>query len=306
MRIPRVLYKFKSFNVNSLKQIERIDVYYADPRSFNDPLDCNPTIDGCRSIREAENVLIDFYESNSKNGALAGQQRIEEIKYDFTNPEYDSLKKSKKDRRYKEAVLREVRLEIGKLFGTTGVLSLSSAWDEVLMWSHYGSNHSGICIGYRTKENRCKSLKPVDYTLPRAIPFELIREWRFNNSTDAEEKMRNQYFYAKASSWSYEKEWRDLSSPRRSGKSGVGEYGSPFDICEFIFGMHCDNSVITSVMRIHESNRNKIKYYQMFTSGRSFTLKRRSLDPDEMLSGSPGISVVTAMRMFDRASRDDV
>src|ERR1700733_13101514 len=41
---PRKLYKYRAFNVHSLRLITQAELFYADPRGFNDPLDCNPTI----------------------------------------------------------------------------------------------------------------------------------------------------------------------------------------------------------------------------------------------------------------------
>ena len=42
--LPRKLYKYAAFNTNSLRLLSEGEVFYSNPKRFNDPLDCNPTI----------------------------------------------------------------------------------------------------------------------------------------------------------------------------------------------------------------------------------------------------------------------
>ena len=42
--IPKKLFKYRAFNVDTLRLFSFWEVYYADPAKFNDPLDCCPTI----------------------------------------------------------------------------------------------------------------------------------------------------------------------------------------------------------------------------------------------------------------------
>ena len=44
-KLPTKLYKYRSFQVNSLRAITQAEVFYARPSTFNDPLDCDPTIE---------------------------------------------------------------------------------------------------------------------------------------------------------------------------------------------------------------------------------------------------------------------
>lgn len=43
-KLPGRQYKYRAFNVNTLRLLSEAEVYYANPVSFNDPLDCSPTI----------------------------------------------------------------------------------------------------------------------------------------------------------------------------------------------------------------------------------------------------------------------
>lgn len=42
---PRKLYKYRAFNVFCLRLLTHAEVSFSDPRTFNDPLDCDPTIE---------------------------------------------------------------------------------------------------------------------------------------------------------------------------------------------------------------------------------------------------------------------
>jgi len=43
--IPPKLYKYRRFDVFCLRLLTQAEVSYSDPRTFNDPLDCDPTIE---------------------------------------------------------------------------------------------------------------------------------------------------------------------------------------------------------------------------------------------------------------------
>lgn len=93
---------------------------------------------------------------------------------------------------------------------------LSENHDNVLMWSHYGESHTGFCIEYDFNRISLKDEKllifPVFYSEKRPpIP------WNIAISKTDDEMKRSEYDFilsmlTKASAWSYEKEWRILSS----------------------------------------------------------------------------------------------
>ena len=44
MAVPTKLYKYRKFDVKALNMITDHGLHYADPRKFNDPLDCDLSI----------------------------------------------------------------------------------------------------------------------------------------------------------------------------------------------------------------------------------------------------------------------
>ena len=44
-KLPKKPYKYRAFNVNTLRLLTASEAYYADPKQLNDPLDCKTTIE---------------------------------------------------------------------------------------------------------------------------------------------------------------------------------------------------------------------------------------------------------------------
>lgn len=98
---------------------------------------------------------------------------------------------------------------IDDLRNTTKLLCFTSNYDNLLMWSHYGNSHKGVCIQFNMK----------DYPIYQAPPLVAVRY------EDFKERLRiytkdfvldhlkfmiriNENMYTKEKIWSYEEEWR--------------------------------------------------------------------------------------------------
>ncbi len=94
---------------------------------------------------------------------------------------------------------------------SVAILCFSETFNNILMWSHYADEHSGLCIGYDANSDFFNSkydceysqnvgvLKPVEYTKDRPqfiLPSDLV-----NDTCD---------WFKKSIDWSYEKEHRIL------------------------------------------------------------------------------------------------
>ncbi len=100
----------------------------------------------------------------------------------------------------------------------TGVLSLSSTAENTTMWSHYGDEHTGICIGYdpsrlfnKAYGNGLPWLKEVKYLGESHISrnsYLLFAESGFGSSPTATKEFFKRMLSVKAIDWAYEKEWR--------------------------------------------------------------------------------------------------
>ena len=201
--IPKKLYKYKSFGVHSLRMLSESEVYYSDPKLFNDPLDCKPsiTVDVC--LKEVENLWYQMLKQirDEESAKII----ISNIRYLSTK--YGDYKKDKKaEDYYIHMSENEIHKNINFEMQTRGVLSLAQHFNCPLMWSHYADNHKGICIEFDI--TKCVDETPiaVNYDSPRSICMSDLIDWKVSKSNEAREKIERIYFYSKAPQWEYEKE----------------------------------------------------------------------------------------------------
>ena len=145
-----LLYKYRPFNINTLKMIERTTVYYADPETFNDPLDCDPGIESCSSKTRLELVVKKLYEKPAYTEKSKYKMVLSNLRYEATNPEYGGSNAKERDKNYCFALLAEIKRRLKSYFKNTGVLCMAESHSSMLMWSHYAENHTGVCIGYKS------------------------------------------------------------------------------------------------------------------------------------------------------------
>ena len=168
-KIPRRLYKYRDFSHRTLAMVISDNVYYADPSTFNDPLDTRPSLKTDLDVAELEKVLRSFIErrTSAEMGAAAktikyrgpktvdhikrhsrrqADQLIAEIEYLATAPDCDSEdgQRSIFGHSIEEELLRQY---------DKGIVSLAERATCPLMWSHYGDQHRGVCIGYSVPVN---------------------------------------------------------------------------------------------------------------------------------------------------------
>lgn len=271
-RAPKRLYKYRVFNVNTLRLLDQAEVYYANPNSFNDPLDSNPTVYVDTDLSTLEKLLYRMLlEKEGKEQAVQkmGNHRYMSTEYgDYkTDPETAAY--------YTRRLASHVDDLLSQELGSHGVLSLARRWDCPLMWSHYADEHRGICIEYDLSDTEFSNLRAVSYNSPRAIKVSDLVAWKVNKNSEAKEKILRTFFFAKAPQWRYEHEWRDLST-------STGPSSAPAQISAVYFGLRCDYTVITTVVRLFANSTSKVKFFAIHPLESSFRLRRQLVDTDEI------------------------
>ena len=131
---------------------------------------------------------------------------VEEITESFRN----ELEKSQDNF---EAILKNTQEQFENFLLTFKVLCLAEEFDNLLMWSHYAKNHTGVVLRFSCKSEPDTVLliaKPITYRayIPK---FASLDEYVLNltgqNCINMEKKF-HQYVYSKSIHWKYEKEWR--------------------------------------------------------------------------------------------------
>ncbi|MCP3722585.1 DUF2971 domain-containing protein [Paraburkholderia sp. CNPSo 3272] len=272
-RLPRRLYKYKSFGVNTLRMLGEAEVYFANPHQFNDPFDCSPTV-----RVDVERVEVERLWKHLRMKTVGKGQAIKEL----GNHRYMATEYGRHDdgaagtAAYVGHLVSDIDDHISTHFGGRGVLSLAAHWDNPLMWSHYADEHRGMCIEFDTNDHRCDRLEPVAYSSTRYLLVSDLIAWHLGKSGEAEQKIARQFFFAKAPQWRYENEWRAIAP-----KSGVDD--APFRISAIHLGFRIDRAVATAVVKMLADARDKIKFYGMWSEGDGFKLARYLLDVDEFV-----------------------
>ena len=269
--MPDKLYKYKPFGVNTLRAITEAEVFYAKPATFNDPLDCDPTIDMDIDRVHLERLLYRMLLRQQTDEEA--RERIGYLRY--MSSEYGDYKTEPSVENYLMRMLAsDIKIELDRELGNEGVLSLSATWQSGLMWSHYADEHRGICIEYDTRDQEHPRLQKIDYKGKRAIKTSDLYRWKVRENDAAKGRVFKTYFYTKSGEWRYEKEWRD-----RREKSGVTEV--PFRTTAILFGYRCNSTVIKSIVKLLNDHP-KVKIWQVLPKDEGFGLRRQQVDRDEI------------------------
>jgi hypothetical protein len=282
--MPDTYYKFKPFSEYLIKELCNGEVYYAPPASFNDPLDCSPEI-----IQDVHGKILNelylkivserygrekaLYMFNENKYMAEDREGVCTYQECFENILYNDILRAFKDH-----------------FCNYGVLSLTKKFNSPLMWSHYADQHRGVCIGYELHDPSGMKPEKVDYSAQRGISAEIILDW-LNGDTSLLDGIKGKYFLAKANDWKYEKEWRCISESN-------GTNFCPFKISSILFGMRCDSSIVSTIVKLMSSSADTISYFQVKPKDGQFRLIKIPMDTGEIMASTPRQSPLLAFEPF--------
>jgi hypothetical protein len=291
-RSIKTFYRYRAFTTNTLDSLCHDTLYYAHPGTFNDPLDCSPTLEKDSSLDELRSLLSVLIRRRVRSEVLTslGQARIKgegatahaekkanaearnelaNIAYHATNPDYEVPESEVEG----ALLVGEIQRELHRHY-ERGVCCFSTTYSSPLLWSHYGEQHRGLCIGYGLDRRPKPNMHSVVYGGSRSIRTSVLIHAFVHDDIAAKKKLDSDVLLRKARGWSYEKEYRLL---------GVqGEQDSPLLLKEVTFGLRCPMSVIHAVAKALDGRGNKIRYFQMYEVRGSFTLRRSEVDLIEL------------------------
>ncbi len=195
---PDIVYKYRNWTDDFHKDVLcENHLFLTSPKYFNDPFDCRVptnytslnTDDKIRSFVDKKMIKFFDHLENEKRDIAYEMKKLENrLSNDMANyqKEHEDVLYKSQDKHY-------------------GILSLSSLWNSILMWSHYADNHKGICIGFwEEKLRNCGAfgkggsvVYPPDNNFPFIDP--LSEDLMVNSFTET---------HYKAKDWSYENEYR--------------------------------------------------------------------------------------------------
>ena len=276
-RLPTRLYKYRDLTARTLDMVVGDRLHFADPSTFNDPLDTRPSLDNDVGVDGLGRILwmlteqrnaaemqaaadairlkgpktTDLIEKRSRGQA---DERMAEIEYSAMDPEFDT-----------EATLRyRIELELLQRY-EKGIVSFAERDNCPLMWSHYGDQHRGICLGYSVPERATGDVHRVAYDGARLVKASEVSAM-LEGDDEARARVDAAVMLRKAESWSYEREWRLIG--RR------GNEDSPLELEEVIFGMKCKESAKYTIMKALECRDGSVKFYEMREERGTFNLRK--------------------------------
>ena len=218
---PNRVYKYRAFSHHALDMLVEDRLYFADPSTFNDPLDTKPMLDPDIDNRALEGVLerlvVQRVEAELKAAAKtirykgpktlehivrhsqsAFARRLEDLRYLATNPDIEAANP------LQLLLAAEVERELLRRYDR-GIVALGERPNCPLMWSHYGDQHHGLCIGYTIPDDA--SIYRVRYDAEPLVRASLV-EAMLNGSAVARDQVDETVLLRKAPDWNYENEWR--------------------------------------------------------------------------------------------------
>ncbi len=196
------------------------------PTKLNDPFEFLPQSTGVWTLRKTKKFLKDkdrqnrMFEDQKKRGVVITKKKFKE---QLKNLDYakDLLERFNKHVRWEDILM--LKNNADKYIRFISFSSDRAKWtDEILMWSHYSNNHTGIRIHFDSeiiKKNPKFDLKEINYSKTRP-EVDLTLE---NNNY----KFMNQIITTmstKATCWEYEKEYRLFVDPTICKKDNTNDF----------------------------------------------------------------------------------
>jgi hypothetical protein len=292
--VPKRLYKYRSFSNLTLEMLVNDTVYFADPSTFNDPLDTKPALNTDIGAETLESMLAQMLEVRThaemsaaaktiryrgpktldhiaRQSRLAAERLLADIRYNATNPLYEMPNPN-------QFLLGQyIREELLRRYDK-GVFSLAARANCPLMWSHYGEQHRGLCLGYSVPPAATSDIKKIRYGGSRLVQASDIAAMLAGDD-DARCRVDEAVLLKKARPWAYEREWRLIGQR--------GEQNSPLELEEVVFGMRCPTAVMYAVIQALEKRDRPVHFFEICEQWGRFLLVKRTVDTDELKATLP-------------------
>jgi hypothetical protein len=158
-----------------------------------------------------------------------------------------------------------------------GLLCFSADWNDPVLWTHYGAQHRGICLGFDLEEKMAIEISYEEAKLAQRLE---------EGITSIDSDLSGRLIRTKFKSWSYEEEWRVLVQLSALTPEGSIHF-YPFQPClrlrEVILGPLCTLPV-EAVRELALSHHANTKIYGARLASGSFGIvpKEKTLDPDRV------------------------
>lgn len=138
---PRYLYKYLGTENYHFGVLERLEIRFSQPSVLNDPFDCFPIIVPPNDVHATVERQI---ERNLPAWEATNNMRLSAERLDIVR---GNLREGYIGGQFVEKCVEILRNHLEQV----GVLSLADSPDNLIMWAHYGANHTGFVIEFDTR-----------------------------------------------------------------------------------------------------------------------------------------------------------
>jgi len=234
--------RLDNLNEKRLDGFKEQKIWFSRALDVNDPFDCYPTL--LFSVDTIEEIIEGLDEEDVRFLKT-------KIRFDDKTALLAKVHSPDSDKGSSEALQGAKLYRFGfRLFvhqlraakmKNVALLSLSSDPLNILMWSHYGGHHQGICIEF--------ALNGVNLERARKVKYRRCRPQLQILDTMSEARGKfDEMFLTKSHHWRYEKEWRILRG------EGAGLYDLPGTISRVLLGVNCSKETERTLRTVFGSH----------------------------------------------------
>lgn len=193
---PKILYRYRSFDGefgrSSIEDaIVNNRIYWSSPSAFNDPFDCNPVF----YLGDSDAQILEFARKTALASPLGSRK--------------EKLLRARNTLKFKKRFMEGFEKQWRSYIKESAVACFSSSPESSLMWGHYASSHSGICLMFDFSV--LNGLSP-----PYAVDY-VDKRPRVNLSTPNPDAFMKLAILKKHYHWKYEQEWRFVDWRKMEG-----------------------------------------------------------------------------------------
>lgn len=223
-RPPDLLYRYRSLGTDyffeEVRRALRGEVYLSPFVNMNDPFEALP-INEKSSLRELKIVINRVKKKHGRHALITGRN-VDFSKFPDRRDRVQLRKKLGNPLNIARVCDKTIETIVKKNRNKC-LACFSEVNDSLLMWSHYTSGHRGYVFEYEFDEDAVLEHRPalvplkVKYTEERPVlrGVELL-EFAARSAIGADEEISDRVLDAlsltKSSDWSYEQEWRVVST----------------------------------------------------------------------------------------------
>ncbi len=290
---------YKYLQADRIELLENSSIRFTQPSVFNDPFECFPCLKEIAHDERVREYLIRHQCSDEeKEKTFLALWKEEHEKHPELNVPYEEFRGFLKLKMDGTAPLirdvmeghaslddpsfrRKIIHVLMQVIDRIGILCLTEKMDNLLMWAHYSSNHTGFVIEFDEKHpffaqgREMGRLKKVRYCItrpevtlldPTLSDVELIYRWI------------DDIFCVKSKHWEYEQEWR-MIVPLRKCHNVVASQQD--DIYLFELPKSCITGIILGCRMSSEDKERIVDVLRNDDQYRHVSLRQAEMDEKE-------------------------